>query len=234
MRLHLKISLWTVAILLVVGGISLYALYAFQRRASIQQFELMARTLTTTILNSLETTMVHSDQPEMREMIHLIKREEMIRDVTIYSRTGRVWASTGSHAGVPAVAEPPFHRALEERQPVTFEARDTEELVVFTPVVNKPACLACHAADPPVLGAIGVSLWTVPIASQLRRTTQLLVVLVGFTILLALGMLNLLLGRFVLDPLSMLVTTVRRVAGGQYRRAHRCGVTTNSACWRPQ
>jgi signal transduction histidine kinase len=68
-----------------------------------------------------------------------------------------------------------------------------------------------------VLGVIGVSLWTVPVASQLRHTAQLLVVLVGFTILLALGTLNSLLGRFVLDPLSALVTTVRRVAGGQYQ-----------------
>lgn len=217
MRLHLKISLWTVAILLVVGGISLYALYAFQRRASIQQFELMAQTLTTTILNSLETTMVHSDQPEMREIIHLIKREEMIRDVTIYTRSGKVWASSGSRTMVAMTEEPAFHRALGERRPVTLEGRETGELVVFTPVVNKPACQACHAADPPVLGAIGVSLWTAPIASQLRHSAQLLVVLVGFTILLALGTLNLLLGRFVLDPLSMLVTTVRRVAGGQYQ-----------------
>jgi signal transduction histidine kinase len=216
MRLHLKISLWTVAILVVVGGISVYALYAFQRRASIQQFEVMAHTLKTTILNSLEITMVRNNQEEMREIIRLIKREEMIRDVTIYSREGRVWASSGVRTGVPAREADAFQRAAGGHTHLTVEDQGAGELVVLTPVFNKQACHACHAADPPVLGVISVSLWTVPIASQLRRSAQLLAALVAFTFLLALGTLSLLLGRLVLDPLAAMVTAVRQVAGGQY------------------
>lgn len=216
MRLHLKISLWTVAILVVVGGISVYALYAFQRRASIQQFEVMAHTLKTTILNSLEITMVRNNQEEMREIIHLIKREEMIRDVTIYSRDGRVWASSGVRTEVPAREANAFQRAAGGQTRLTVEDQGAGELVVLTPVFNKQACHACHAADPPVLGVISVSLWTVPIASQLRRSAQLLAGLVAFTFLLALGTLSLLLGRLVLDPLAAMVTAVRQVAGGQY------------------
>lgn len=216
MRLHLKISLWTLIILLVVGGISILALYAFQRRASIEQFEHMAQTLTATILNSLEITMLHNNQQEMREIIQLIKREQMIRDVTIYARTGRVWASTGPGAGVPASQAAAFSRAIDGMKPATVEDGTAGELVVITPVANKPACQACHAQDPPVLGAIGVSLRTEQVTAQLRRSAQLLALMVGFTFLLALGTLNLLLGRFVLDPITGLVTAVRRVAGGEY------------------
>jgi len=216
MRLHLKISLWTVAILVVVGGISVYALYAFQRRASIQQFEVMAHTLKTTILNSLEITMVRNNQEEMREIIRLIKREEMIRDVTIYSRDGRVWASSGLRTEVPAREANAFQRAAGGQTRLTVEDQGAGELVVLTPVFNKQACHACHAADPPVLGVISVSLWTVPIAGQLRRSAQLLAGVVAFTFLLALGTLSLLLGRFVLDPLAAMVTAVRQVAGGRY------------------
>lgn len=216
MRLHLKISLWIVAIILVVGGISIYALYAFQRRASVQQFELMARTLTSTILNSLEITMVHNNQEEMREIIGLIKREEMIRDVSIYRRSGQVWASTGMHAAVPEREFPSLRGVVDGQKPVTVEDRASGELVVYTPIRNKPACLPCHAADPEVLGAIGVSLRTGPVASHLRRSAQLLAGIVGFTFLLALGMLSLLLRRLVLDPLAALVATVRGVASGQY------------------
>lgn len=216
MRLHLKISLWTVAILVVVGGISVYALYAFQRRASIQQFAVMAHTLKTTILNSLEITMVRNNQEEMREIISFIKREEMIRDVTIYSREGRVWASSGVRTGVPAREVAAFQMAADGQTHLTVEDRGAGELVVLTPVFNRQECHACHAADPSVLGVISVSLWTVPIASQLRRSAQLLAVLVAFTFLVALGTLSLLLGRFVLDPLAAMVTAVRQVAGGQY------------------
>ncbi len=216
MRLHLKISLWTVAIIVVVGGVSVYALYAFQQRASIEQFEVMAHTLKTTILNSLEITMVRNNQEEMREIIRLIKREEMIRDVTIYSRDGRVWASSGVRTGVPAREATAFQKAAGGQTRLTVEDQGGGELVVLTPVFNKQACHACHAADPPVLGVISVSLWTVPIASHLRRSAQLLGGVVAFTFLLALGTLSLLLGRLVLDPLAAMVTAVRQVAGGQY------------------
>src|SRR3989304_3966306 len=101
MRLHLKISLWTIAILIVVGGVSLFSLYSVQRRAAIEQFEHMAGTLTETILNSLEITMAHNNQEEIREIIGLIKREQMIRDVTIFTRAGQVWVSTDRHGHVP-------------------------------------------------------------------------------------------------------------------------------------
>lgn len=216
MRLHLKISLWTIAILLVVGGISLIALYSLQRRAAIEQFEHMARLLTETILNSLEITMVHNNQQEMREIIGLIKREEMIREVTIYKRGGEVWASSDQKRAVSAREADSLAGVIAERRSLAFEDHGSQEMVVLTPVMNKPVCAPCHAADPPVLGAISVSLRTEQIAQQLRRSTQLLAALVGFAFLFALGMLNLLLGRFVLDPLSTLAGTVRQIAGGQY------------------
>ncbi|MDR7483994.1 MAG: histidine kinase [Armatimonadota bacterium] len=216
MRLHLKISLVTVAILLAVGGMSVYALYAFQRRAAMEQFEHMAQTLTTTILNSLEITMVRNNQEEMREIIRLIQREAMISDVTIYRRTGAVWAS-GERALPPTgrVADAVACAIANCRQ-VTIET-EAHDLVVITPVENKPACGACHATAPRVLGAIGVSLRMEPIVGRLRRSAALLAALVGFALLFALGMLNLLLGRFVLDPLASLVATVQQVAGGAYQ-----------------
>jgi len=216
MRLHLKISLWTIAILIVVGGISLFSLYSVQRRAAIEQFEHMAGTLTETILNSLEITMAHNNQEEIREIIGLIKREQMIRDVTIFTRAGKVWASTDRHGDMPAREAETLAGVIAERRPLTVEDDGNRELVVMTPVMNKPACGPCHTADPPVLGAISVSLRTAQITEQLRRSTQLLAALVGFAFLFALGMLNLLLGRFVLDPLSTLAGTVRQIAGGQY------------------
>ncbi|MDR7418744.1 MAG: histidine kinase [Armatimonadota bacterium] len=217
MRLHLKISLWTLAILLVVGGISIYALYAFQRRAAIQQFETMAQTLTETILNSLEITMLHNNQEEMREIIRLIRREQMIRDVTIFARTGKIWASTDRHGDVAEREAEALAAAVAQRRATTLERGPVGELVVVTPVVNKPACQACHARDPEVLGAISVSLETAHVTDQLRRSAQLLATLVGFAFLFALGMLNLLLGRFVLDPLATLAGTVRQIASGEYR-----------------
>ncbi|MDR7543897.1 MAG: histidine kinase [Armatimonadota bacterium] len=217
MRLHLKISLWTIGILLVVGGVAIYALNAFQRRAAHGQIQHMAQLLTSTILNSLEITMIHNNQEEMREIIRLVKREETLRDVTIYSRNGSVWVTAGPDRIVRSCEAEALHQAIATRRSVTVEDACAEEIVVVTPVLNKSPCQQCHAADPQVLGAIGVSLWTAHVTPELQRSVRWLAVLVGFSILLALGTLNLLLGRAVLDPLSALVTTVRRVAGGEYQ-----------------
>ncbi|MDR7487165.1 MAG: hypothetical protein QN187_17805, partial [Armatimonadota bacterium] len=121
MRLHLKISLWTIGILLVVGGVAIYALNAFQRRAAHGQIQHMAQLLTSTILNSLEITMIHNNQEEMREIIRLVKREETLRDVTIYSRNGSVWVTAGPDRIVRSCEAEALHQAIATRRSVTVE-----------------------------------------------------------------------------------------------------------------
>jgi len=90
MRLQLKILLWIVVITVVVGGISVYTLTLFQRQAAQQQYSSMARTLSATILNSLETTMIRNNPSETQEIIRRIKAEAIIQKVTIYAADGRV------------------------------------------------------------------------------------------------------------------------------------------------
>lgn len=216
MRLHLKITLWIVVIFLGVGGMSIYALLLFQRAAGLQQFEAMAQTLTETILHSLTTTMVNNNPTEMREIIRQIERAAMIERVAIYRSDSRVWASSdpkevGTIQPSAALAE-----VIITGRPRTEERPGGRELVVLTPIGNHPECQTCHATGPRVLGATVVSLRTGPVESQLRSSARLLTGLVGFTFLLALGTLSVLLGRFVLDPLSDIVTTVRRVSRGDY------------------
>jgi len=216
-RLHLKITFWIVAIFLIVGGFSIYALVLFQRSATLQQFEAMAKTLTGTILQSLTTTMINNNPREMKQIIGHIEETPGIHRVRIYSPNGRVWAS--SRAEEVGVLRPSalLARVLSRREAAAEERPEAGELLVLTPIENRAECRACHAADVPVLGAIGVSLGTGQVAAHLRSTAHLLAGLVGFTFLLALGTLSVLLGRFVLDPLSAMVAAVRELSRGNYR-----------------
>lgn len=216
-RLHLKITLWIVAIFLIVGAFSIYALVLFQRSATLQQFEAMAKTLTGTILHSLTTTMINNNPREMKQIIGHIEETPGIHRVRIYSPNGRVWAS--SRVEEVGVLRPSalLARVLSRREAAAEERPEAGELLVLTPVENRAECRACHAADGPVLGAIGVSLGTGQVSAHLRSTAQLLAGLVGFTFLLALGTLSVLLGRFVLDPLSAMVAAVQELSRGNYR-----------------
>jgi len=215
-RLHLKITLWIVIIFLGVGGTSIYALLLFQRAAGLQQFETMAQTLTETILHSLTTTMVNNNPTEMREIIRHIERAPMIERVAIYGIDSRVWAS--SDPGEVGAVRPSslLAQVIATGTPRTEELPGAKELVVLTPIPNRAECQSCHSSDPRILGATVVSLGTDRVESHLRSSARLLTGLVGFTFLLALGTLSVLLGRFVLDPLSDIVSTVRRISRGDY------------------
>jgi len=216
MRLHLKITLWIVVIFLGVGGISIYALVLFQRTAGLQQFEAMAQALTETILHSLTTTMQSNNPTEMREIIRHIERAPMIERVAIYVPDSRVWASSDPAEVGALQPSPLLAQVIATGAPRTEERPRDRELVVFTPIPNREECQGCHTADPRILGATVVSLDTTHVESQLRSSARLLTGLVGFTFLLALGTLSLLLGRFVLDPLSDIVGTVGEISRGNY------------------
>lgn len=216
MRLHLKITLWIVVIFLGVGGMSIYALLLFQRTAGLQQFEAMAHTLTETILHSLTTTMVNNNPTEMREIIRHIERDPMIERVAIYAPDSRVWASSDPAEVGSVQPSALLAQVIATGAPRTEERPALKELVVLTPIRNQEECQSCHTAGPRILGATVVSLGTEHVESHLRNSARLLTGLVGFTFLLALGTLSILLGRFVLDPLSDIVGTVREVSRGNY------------------
>lgn len=216
MRLHLKITLWIVVIFLGVGGMSIYALLLFQRTAGVQQFEAMAHTLTETILHSLTTTMVNNNPTEMRQIIRHIEQAAMINRVAITGPDGRVWASSVEQEEGAMRPGALLAQVIRTGEPAVEERAASRELVVLTPIPNQPECRSCHDASRAVLGATVVSLDTARVETQLRSSARLLTGLVGFTFLLALGTLSVLLGRFVLDPLSEIVATVRAVSRGDY------------------
>ncbi|HEU5171631.1 MAG TPA: histidine kinase, partial [Gemmatimonadales bacterium] len=209
-------TLWIVVIFLGVGGMSIYALLLFQRTAGVQQFEAMAHTLTETILHSLTTTMVNNNPTEMREIIRHIERAPMIERVAIYAPDSRVWASSNQAEVGQVQPSTLLAQVIATGSSRTEERPAARQLVVLTPIRNQPECQSCHPAGAGILGATVVSLRTEPVESHLRNSARLLTGLVGFTFLLALGTLSILLGRFVLDPLSDIVRTVREVSGGNY------------------
>jgi signal transduction histidine kinase len=215
-RLHLKITLWIVLIFLGVGGVSIYALLLFQRAAGLQQFETMAQTLTETILHSLTTTMINNNPTEMREIIRNIERAVMIERVAIYGIDSRVWASSDAGEVGAVLPSSLLAQVIATGTPRTEELPGANELVVLTPIQNHAECQTCHLSGQRILGATVVSLRTARVESDLRNSATLLTGLVGFTFLLALGTLSVLLGRYVLIPLTDIVATVRRVSLGDY------------------
>ncbi|MDQ7820392.1 MAG: histidine kinase [Armatimonadota bacterium] len=201
---------------MVVGGFSIYALVVFQRRAALRQFEVMAQTVAGTVLHSLMTTMINNNPDETKQIIRHIEEVPVVHRVTVFSPGGRIWAS--SHTGEVGAPRPSalLAQVIATGRPATAEYPAAGELLVLVPIPNRRECHACHPAGRPILGAIGVTLGTGQVAEHLRSTARMLAGLVGFTFLLALGTLSVLLGRFVLEPLSTIVAAVREVTRGNF------------------
>ncbi len=202
--------------MVVVGGFAIYTLVVFQRRAALRQFEVMAQTVAGTILHSLMTTMINNNPDETKQIIRHIEEVPVVHRVTIVTPGGRIWASSrADEVGTPQPSAL-LGRVVATGRPATMERPAAGELLVLVPIPNRRECHACHLAERPVLGAIGVTLATGQLTAHLRFTARMLAGLVGFTFLLALGTLSILLGRFVLDPLSSIVAAVREVTRGNY------------------
>jgi len=140
----------------------------------------------------------------------------MIDRVAIYASDSRVWASSDPREVGAVRPSAALAQVIATGTAQKEELPQAQQLVVLTPIQNQPDCQSCHPARRRILGATVVSLHTESVEAHLRSSARLLTGLVGFTFLLALGTLSVLLGRVVLEPLSEIVETVREVSRGNY------------------
>lgn len=226
MRLQLKLSLWLISIVILLGVLSAYAILVFQRRASIKQFEGMATALSVVIENALETSMAHDNPEEVKEILEHIKREPMIHnigdiihDIAVYSATGKVWSST-ERAKIGTESDE-VREVLRSAAP--FIGKDWEagkkEFRVLTPILSKPGCQGCHGSQRRTLGAVEVRLGTNILEENLRQNARIMLLVGSLTLLLILGMLGYLLRRVILDRLSNMTKSVQKISLGDYTEA---------------
>lgn len=216
MRLSVKLLLSVAAVIGLVVGASVVAAVRLQRSAGLQQTELAAQTLASAIYHGLEVSMIRNNPDEMREIIQSLQSEPMVRRVEIFAADGRLW--TSSDGSGPRVALDPadLERAVREGRPLVREHPHTGELLALQPIVNRPACQGCHAADIPTLGVVSVALDTTRLNRQVASSTRLLEGLLALTALAAMLVLSLPLSRFVLRPVRALASGVTRLARGDY------------------
>lgn len=201
-------------IFLVGGGLSIYFVTTFQRRAGIEQFQAMANVLSSTVENALETSMIRNDPEEIKEILSNIKREPLLQSVSIYSAQGDVWVSTEKEefdknkvTEVGRSALPAIIRGSKSGE---------QELRILSPVLNRPVCQGCHLPQQKVLGVIEVHLGMQTLTENLLQSTRIIAVMSGFILFLVLGTTAFLLKKSVLDRLRRLLGWVSKISAGHY------------------
>jgi len=214
MKLQLKILLWMVAIFILGGGLSVYFVTTFQRRAGIEQFQAMANVLSSTVENALETSMIRNDPKEIKEILSNIKREPLLQSISIYSALGDVWVATEKEEfdrdKILEVAESALPAIIRSSKMGNLELR------ILSPVANRPACQGCHQPREKVLGVIEVHLGMQTLVENVRQSTRIISVMSGIILLLVLGTIAFLFKKSVLDRLDALLGWVSKISAGNY------------------
>lgn len=218
MKLQGRVLLLVTAILVFIGVVSGGMVLYFQRRSSIDQFEHMARALAGAVQGSLEQSMFSNEQEHVREAMVRIRSEEMVNNVVLYSADGVIVASTpplnvGATTDVSEV-----RGALQTGETFTRTEEQNREskLLVTTPILNEPECQGCHRAETAILGAIEIGLNTSLLDQHTRQQTLFIGISGGLTFLILGGAIAFTLRRAVLNPLSGLTESARRLSRGDY------------------
>ncbi|NLG69163.1 MAG: HAMP domain-containing protein [Firmicutes bacterium] len=216
MRLRERILSIVLVVVLGVGAAAAAALVHLQRAAGLRQVELAAQTLASTIYHGLALSMIRNNPDEIGEILQHLQGEPMVRRIDVITSDGRLWASSES-ADVGRVGDyPEVAQVVATGQPLVREVAEAGALLAVQPVQNGPSCLPCHAGQPPILGAVSVSLDTRRLYDQVVSSTMWLVALVAVSMVVVVVALGLPISRLLLRPLAALVAGVERIAAGDY------------------
>lgn len=214
-RLQYRIILMVFAILLAVGLIGGGAILYLQRQTTIANFTESTVVLAATLRDSLERDMLLVDREHIQQSVSLMASRKPINDVTIVSIERKVFASSDLSAIGRLREDAGISRVFTSGATVTLaENQAGDNLSIVFPVVNKPDCYQCHGSGPQILGAIEIRVDSRLMDKQLQEQSLIMVVIAGFTFLIIGGTLTYMFRSSVVTPISKLITSARRIAGG--------------------
>lgn len=240
-RLALKIALLIVAVLILGFGAS--TVWTIQREAElvVEQNKVAARRLTATLVASIEGAMLQERPDVTRTVIQELRASSPVEEFTVYRRNGveaftdlETMLAVDRAAGLaPEVMEnikrmtrapgaamtgALFQRALQTL--TTQESLETRDGVTYFalhhPVRNQERCQGCHGDDHEVRAVVRVATSMEPVFAEVRRHRNRQLLIGGFTILAAAGVLIVAMRRVVVAPLDQLAAAARRVGEGDF------------------
>ena len=218
MNLQYKITLSIFVILLVIGVAGATVMVHLQRQTAAARFKESAVSLVHMVHGTLEHDMLEGGQANIQDAIGRIASGTLINKVVILSNTQRVYASGDSSEIGQTRNDETIARALASGEVMasTEKQHGRDELRVVMPVVNKPACQGCHGAETRVIGAIAVSLNRRPIDDQIKSQLMIMAWIGGLTFLGVGAAMAFLIRSGVVNPLSRLAASARRLAQGDF------------------
>jgi signal transduction histidine kinase len=161
--------------------------------------------------------MLQAQREHIQDEVNSISSNNLINEVVILSRAQKVYASgEASQVGQIVRNDEDIAQALATGETVTRVERKygRTEFCVIQPLVNKPECRSCHGSEAKILGVIEIGVDRSSLDAQTGEQTRLLGLIGGITVVAVGGMLTIVLRSAVVNPLSKLAASARRISAG--------------------
>jgi phosphate/phosphite/phosphonate ABC transporter binding protein len=173
-KLELKI-LALVAVLLLVGIIVAGFMVMTIEKSSLYSITESSSESTAGIISKdVERTMIEGRADLTKSLMQDLKGASGVEEIMLLNHEGRQAFEKGAKpiesAMMKIIAQTKAPRLI----------RDTKRLTFYKPLENGERCRACHANDPPVLGAVRISF---PIEKEYNNAMELIVIVMLVTIL---------------------------------------------------
>ena len=218
MKLQYKVTLLTFVILAVIGSIGAMFLVFLNRQQHIGHFEESGLTVASALYKSLEDDMLLAQTEHIQDEITSFASQNYIKKVRILSPTGKVYASSKVSEVLQTMTDENIARAVITGEPITRTTNKygQVEIDIILPVMNEAECQSCHGSTAKVLGIVEIVMDRTSVDAETKEQTLLLALIAGISFVIVGTALTLMLRTTVVNPLSRLANSVRRIAEGQF------------------
>ncbi len=220
--LKTKITVLTVAILVLAVGAGTWGIIDFQTQQLRRLTEEKVTMLANTIERSLNIAMLEGRSSDVQRIVEMVGTHNKIGAIRVLDLEGTVLRSANRmEIGRKVPLDLTGHDMLDEDN-VTLEDVDPRGGLMLRnirPILNRPECFHCHAPRQKLNGILEVDVSLAETQEQVEGLRKTMIVwAVGITLCLAFA-LSALLSRLVTNPITELMNTMSRAEEGLDVRA---------------
>ena len=234
--------------LLLVVGIALALIFSSiayfytsnQEQAIIREHERSVHTMTSSVINGIESLMLDSHTSIMKEYAARLKRLPDIKEFSILRNNGQeafhdatTIGAVNSHLGTNTFAagapernknimpadDPRLQAVVAKNVELAYEITDEAGQryhVFLDPIPNQERCHRCHGSDQAVRGVIRVVSSLAAVEADILRARLQSLVLIGLSLVLTTLVTGYMLGRSVVKPIELITSAMARISAGEF------------------
>lgn len=207
-KLELKI-LTLVVILLLIGIISAgFMVLTIEKKSLYSITESSSEATARIIAKDIERTMLEGRADLTKVLVSELRSASGIEEIKVINYEGR----EAFEKQAPALEKDVMKKIAETKS--SYLVRDVKRLTFYKPLENLEKCRACHASDPPMLGAVKT---VISIEKEYDKSTNLIIIVILATVLACFCFSIILwwmIRRMIINPVKSLEEAAVRLSGG--------------------